>query len=90
MTKLHPRLQKVTFLGFAPNVTNGYFVMRADGKIELTSNLHEETRFDESSELPEPKKDSEVVTDDHITQTEMDAIMGPEGGSRLAFYTRRR
>ena len=33
LTKFHPRLQKVTFLGFAPNVTNGYFVMRADGKL---------------------------------------------------------
>ena len=32
LTKFHSILQKVTFLGFAPNVTNGYFVMRADGK----------------------------------------------------------
>ena len=33
LTKFSPGLQKVTFLGFAPNVTNGYFVMRGDGKL---------------------------------------------------------
>ena len=49
-TKFAPRLQKVTFLGFAPNVTNGYFVMRADNRIELTSNIADEPAFDATSE----------------------------------------
>ena len=39
LTKFAPRLQKVMFLGFAPNVTNGYFVMRSDDKLELASNI---------------------------------------------------
>ena len=47
VTKFSSRLQKVTFLGFAPNVTNGYFVMRPGLRIELTSNITEETVFDE-------------------------------------------
>ena len=58
LTKFAPRLQKVTFLGFAPNVTNGYFVMRGDGKIELTSNITEETSFDEQRELQQQEKES--------------------------------
>ena len=45
LTKFAPRLQKVIFLGFAPNVTNGYFVMRQDDKIELTSNIADEPVF---------------------------------------------
>ena len=40
-------MQAAVFLGFAPNVTNGYFVMRGDGNIELTSNITEEPLIDE-------------------------------------------
>ena len=50
LTKFAPRLRKVVFLGFAPNVTNGYFVMRLDEKIELTSNIADEPGFDVSHE----------------------------------------
>ena len=52
-TKFAPILQKVIFLGFAPNVTNGYFVMRADNKIELTSNIADEPAFDATGEQVE-------------------------------------
>ena len=45
--KLAPRLQPAAFLGCAPNVTNGYFVMRGDAIIELTSNITEDKVFDE-------------------------------------------
>ena len=34
LTKFSPRMQIVIFLGFAPNVTCGYFVMRPDHKVE--------------------------------------------------------
>ena len=45
------------FLGFAPNVTNGYFVMRADNKIELTSNIADEPAFDAIGEqVEQPSK----------------------------------
>ena len=49
-TKFAPRLQTVIFLGFAPNVTNGYFVMRSDDRVELTSKIADEPVFDATSE----------------------------------------
>ena len=52
-TKFAPILQRVIFLGFAPNVTNGYFVMRTDNKIELTSNIADEPAFDAIGEQVE-------------------------------------
>ena len=88
-TKLEPRLQAAIFLGFAPGVTNGYFIMRTDGSIELTSNITEDTVFDE----PEPVLSEEilpgrkvrfgdVMEDDEKTpeQRMEDAIMGFQGG----------
>ena len=54
-TKFDPRMQRVIFLGFAPNVTNGFWVMRSDNKVELTSNIADETVFDEAVELPQRK-----------------------------------
>ena len=50
ITKFAPRLQAVIFLGFAPGVASGYFVMRPDGRVELSSTITEDTVFDE----PEP------------------------------------
>ena len=50
-SKLEPRLQSAVFLGLAPNVTNGFYVMRSDGVIELTSNITEETPLGEQEEL---------------------------------------
>ena len=47
LTKFSPRMQKVIFLGFAPNVTCGYFVMRPDNKVELTSDIADDTIFEE-------------------------------------------
>ena len=54
-TKLTPRMHRVLFLGFAPNVTNGYFVMKQDDKIELTSNIADESNFDASDALMEQR-----------------------------------
>ena len=54
LTKFHPRLHKVLFLGFAPNVTNGYWVMNKWDKIELTSNVTEDPEFDKADALMEP------------------------------------
>ena len=61
LTKFAPRLQKVLFLGFAPNVTNGYFVVRKDDKIELTSNIADDSTCDATDELMEkrPEKPAE-------------------------------
>ena len=49
LTKFSSRLHRTIFLVFAPNVTNGYFVMRPDHKVELTSNIADDTVFDEQS-----------------------------------------
>ena len=35
---LDPRFRFVLFLGYAPNVSHGYYVFHADGRVELTSN----------------------------------------------------
>ena len=84
-TKISSRLQKVIFLGFAPNVTNRYFVMRPDLRIELTSNINEETVFDEPEGI---LKESRTALKDQGTShqdephrdKELEAIMGFEGG----------
>ena len=86
LTKLAPRLQKVIFLGFAPNVTNGYFVMRQDDKIELTSNIADEPGFDAPSELMEQRPGTSTdqppqsIHNRPFTDKELDAVMGPDGG----------
>ena len=46
-SKFAPRFHVAIFLGYAPGVTNGYFVMRGDGVIELTSNITDDTALDE-------------------------------------------
>ena len=47
-------MQKVIFLGFAPNVTNGYFVMRVvDSGIQLAAEIADETIFPERDVIPE-------------------------------------
>ena len=84
-TKFDPRLKKVLFLGFAPNVTNGYYVMNEQDKIELTSNITDNPNFDAREDLmelsptgqPDPPQDP-VYTESELRQLE--AIMGPEGG----------
>ena len=84
-TKFAPRLQKVTFSGCAPNVTNGYFVLRADNRIELTSNIADEPVFDATSEpVEQPPRTSteeppEFIHDYPYTDKELEADMGPEG-----------
>ena len=40
----------MTFLWFASNVTTGYFVVRADNRIELTSNIADAPAFDATGE----------------------------------------
>ena len=84
-TKFDPRLHKVLFLGFAPNVTNGYWVMNKYDKIELTSNVTENPEFDKVDELMEPKpKDPHPphpdLHDHPYGDKELEAVMGPEGG----------
>ena len=84
-TKFESRLKKVLFLGFAPNVTNGYYVMNQHDKIELTSNIADNPNFDAKEDLmelrptgqPDPPQDP-VYTESELRQLE--AIMGPEGG----------
>ena len=34
-----PRFRPVLFLGYAPGVTNGYYVLHTDGRVGLTSDL---------------------------------------------------
>ena len=53
LAKFSPRMQRVIFLGFAPDVTNGYFVMRPDCKIELTPNITDDTILDEPPDVLE-------------------------------------
>ena len=88
--KFTERLQKVVFLGFAPNVTNGYFVLRVtDSGIELTAEVDDETVFPEREVILERPPDTshdrlKLEPDDPYTQKELDAVMGFEGGRRLA------
>ena len=53
-SKFDPKLHKVIFLGFAPNVTNGYWVINKNDKIELTSNITEDPDFDKMDPMMEP------------------------------------
>ena len=83
-TKFEPRMQRVIFLGFAPNVTNGFWVMRSDNKVELTSNIADETVFDEAIQMPERKMYEQKLPgqpneDDIYPQNLFDDIMGPAG-----------
>ena len=84
LTKFSSKAQRVVFLGFAPNVTNGYFVIKSDYKIELTSNIEDDPIFDEPPVvLPEPvEKLSEKPQyhDEPYTDKELEAVMGWEGG----------
>ena len=85
LTKFAPRLHKVLFLGFAPNVTNGYFVMNKWDKIELTSNIADEPNFDAAVVLmePTPKEPAQpprALLDHPYEDKELEAVMGPEGG----------
>merc|ERR1711867_366475 len=59
-TKFDPKLHKVIFLGFAPNVTNGYWVMNKKDRIELTSNVTEDPEFDRVEPWIEPALKDEV------------------------------
>ena len=94
-SKLDPRLQSVVFLGFAPNVTSGFYVMRSDGVIELTSNITEETTLDKEEELlkegvnprqsgleAKPKKSWEEMTPE---ERMLEDIMGFAGGNHPVF-----
>ena len=75
-------------MGFAPNVTNGYFVMRQDDKIELTSNIADEPNFDAPEALMEQRPgistenppQPQPLHDYPYTDRELEAVMGPEGG----------
>ena len=69
-SKLAPRLRAAVFLGYAPNVTNGFFVIRSFGVTELISKITEDTIFDETKPVledhqevrqagPEPKPPKE-------------------------------
>ena len=84
LTKFSPRMQRVIFLGFAPGVTNGYFVMRPDHKVELTSNIADDTIFDEQPEvLEQPVEKVQEQSQHHeepYTDKELEAVMGFEGG----------
>ena len=86
LTKFHSRLHKVLFWGFAPNVTNGYWVMNKWDKIELASNVTEDPEFDRMDPLMEPTpKEPEppppsALHDHPYEDKEMEAVMGPEGG----------
>ena len=88
INKLAPILQPAVFLGYAPNVTHGYFIMRSDGIIELTSNITEDTKLDEPEPVLQENQQPRLsarkqkgpqfirTTDDRM----VDAIMGVEGG----------
>ena len=84
LTKFSPRMQRVIFLGFAPDVTNGYFVMRPDHKIELTSNIADDTIFDEPPDVLEQPVEKVQEQPQHqkepYTDKELEAVMGFEGG----------
>ena len=83
-TKFDPRLHKVIFLGFAPNVTNGYWVMNKNDKIELTSNVTEDPDFDRMETLMEPTlkehdRPQPALHDFPYTDKELEAVKDPEG-----------
>ena len=88
LTNFSPRMQRVIFLGFAPGVTCGYFVMRPDYKVELTSNIADETIFDEEPEVLQPptdkpqeqSKEQPQHHEEPYTDKELEAVMGFEGG----------
>ena len=87
-TKLEPRMQAAAFLGFAPGVTEGYFVMRGDGTIELASNIIEDTALDEPQPIladdvvpGQASKEQDVEPEKKsLAELMMDAILGWEGG----------
>ena len=87
-TKLEPRMQPVVFLGYAPGVTEGYFVMKDDGTIELTSNITEDTVLDEPQPvladdvLPRQESKEKNIPQEKKTPEELmlEAILGVEGG----------
>ena len=69
-TKFEPRLKKVLFLGFAPNVTNGYYVMNQHDKIELTSNIADNPNFDAKEDLMELRHTERLVPPQDPAYTE--------------------
>merc|ERR1711989_168567 len=81
---------KVIFLGFAPNVTNGFWVMNGWNKIELSSDITEDPEFDKEDPMMEPKPKEpkpgpphqlgSSLHDHPYEEKEMEAVMGPEGG----------
>ena len=84
-SKFDPKLHKVIFLGFAPNVTNGYWVMNKNDKVELTSNITNDPDFDRFDPLmeptpTEPDQQPEKLHDHPYEDKELEAVMGPEGG----------
>ena len=96
LTKFAPRLQAAVFLGFAPGVTNGYFVMRPDGKVELTSNITEDTMLDDpEAVLPDNlqlgQSSKEVLKDgeDEIVYKKDGGIHGaPRGAVHSMYYAK--
>ena len=83
--KFDPRLHKVIFLGFAPNVTNGYWVMNKNDKIELTSNITEDLDFDRVEPLMEPTfkehdRPQPALHDFPDTDKDLQAIADAEAG----------
>ena len=52
---LEPRFRLALFLGYAPAVTHGYYVLHKDGRVELTSNLKEKPVMDNSEEFHREK-----------------------------------
>ena len=94
---MEPRLQAAVFLGLAPNVTNGFYVMKSDGVIELTSNITEDTPLDEQEEFlkdgvnpkeagkeAKPPKTWEQKTPE---ERMLEAVMGFEGGNHPVFWS---
>ena len=92
---MEPRLQAAVFLGLAPNVTNGFYVMRSNGVIELTSNITEDTPLGERKDLSNdgvspkqagkeakpPKTWEEKTPEERM----LEAVMGFEGGYHPIF-----
>ena len=85
-SKFDARLHKVIFLGFAPNVTNGDWVLNKNDKIELTSNITEDPDFDRIEPLMEPTLDEHhrpkpALCDDFpYTDKELQAVEDAEVG----------
>ena len=76
--KISSKIAKSHVSGIRSECHQWIFCYASRWKIELSSNLHEETQFGESAELANNRETSNAA-DDHIPQSEMDAIMGPEG-----------